>query len=195
MERVDLGPCQALHHKRDPDRCVVLLPGLFYPTRSPVLWFAREAANACGWSALEVLGEPGREPDPLGWERECADRALATLQSASTVVIGKSLASLLTGPMSERGLPAIWLTPLLNETAVIDALAGLARPTLLVGGTADPTWQRERVPANHSLQLVEIPHADHSLQIRGDLEASIEALGQLTGTITSWLAHELRSVG
>ncbi len=192
MERLDLGPCEALHHRRDPDRCVVLLPGLFYPTRSPVLWFAREAANASGWSALEVLGEPGREPDPLDWERECAERALAALQSASVVVIGKSLASLLTGAISDRGLPAIWLTPLLNETVVRDALVSVAPPTLLVGGTGDPTWQREGVPASPALEVLEIPHADHSLQVPGDLEASIDALRRVTNAISNWLAQERR---
>ncbi|HEY1520685.1 MAG TPA: hypothetical protein VGF91_29950 [Solirubrobacteraceae bacterium] len=47
MERVDLGPCQAIHHDGDPDRVAVLLPGQFYPTRAPALWFA-----------LEVPGDP-----------------------------------------------------------------------------------------------------------------------------------------
>ena len=43
----------------------MLLPGQFYPTRAPVLWFAREAVMAAGWSALEVLGEPGLYGDAL----------------------------------------------------------------------------------------------------------------------------------
>jgi hypothetical protein len=76
-----------------------------------------------GWSALEVLGEPGEHPDPLAWEQECAERVLATAGAARVLVIGKSLASLLAGPVSDRDLPAVWLTPLLTEPSVIEGLA------------------------------------------------------------------------
>ena len=64
QQRVELGPCGAIRHDGDATRCAVLLPGLFYPTRAPALWFAREAALARGWSALEVLGEPGEHGIP-----------------------------------------------------------------------------------------------------------------------------------
>jgi hypothetical protein len=74
MERIDLGPCRAIRHEGDDGRVAVLLPGQFYPTRAPALWFAREAAMARRWSALEVLGEPGEHEDPLTWERWCAER-------------------------------------------------------------------------------------------------------------------------
>ncbi len=76
QERIELGPGRAIRHAGDPDRCVVVLPGQFYPTRAPALWFAREAAMSQGWSALEVLGEPGEHDDPLEWERDCAHRAI-----------------------------------------------------------------------------------------------------------------------
>jgi hypothetical protein len=76
-ERVDLGPRTAIRHEGSPERYAVLVPGMVYPTRAPVLWFAREAAMALGYSALEVLGEPVEHADKLGWERDCAERAIA----------------------------------------------------------------------------------------------------------------------
>jgi hypothetical protein len=115
QERIDLGPERAIRHDGDPRRCAVLLPGLFYPTRAPALWFAREAVMSRGWSALEVLGEPGEHEDPLDWERECASRALEATGAERPLVIGKSLATLLAREIAERDLPAVWLTPLLNE--------------------------------------------------------------------------------
>src|SRR5436309_9259444 len=108
-ERIDLGPASGLRHEGDPERCAVLLPGMVYPTRAPVLWFAREAVMARGWSALEVLGEPGSHPEPLDWQRECAERALDGAGAEQVLVIGKSLATFLAGPVAERGLPAAWL--------------------------------------------------------------------------------------
>src|SRR5436190_23809171 len=114
-ERIDLGACTAIRHDGSPDRYAVLLPGMVYPTRAPVLWFAREAAMALGYSALEVLGEPVEQADKLGWERDCAERAIAEAGSARVVVIGKSLASLLAAEISARNLPAAWLTPPMTE--------------------------------------------------------------------------------
>jgi hypothetical protein len=189
-ERIDLGPCQAIRHDHDPGRMAILLPGQFYPTRAPVLWFAREAVTARGWSALEVLGEPGLHDDPLGWERECAEHALAAASEARVLIIGKSLASLLAAIAVERDLPAAWLTPLLTESAVTDPLADARRPTLLIGGTADSLWQAKAIPPNPALEVVEIQDADHAIQVPGDLSRSLQALRRVTDAVGT-LAHRL----
>ena len=104
MRRVDLGPCAGLLHENDPDRCVVVLPGMHYTTQAPLLWFAREVAAARGWSALEVLPEGD---DPSGWARDRARRALDRVQTDEVVVIGKSLASAAAGLVADRVLPAV----------------------------------------------------------------------------------------
>jgi pimeloyl-ACP methyl ester carboxylesterase len=159
----------------------VLLPGQFYPTSAPVLWFAREAVIAQGWSALEVLGQPGEHSDPLAWERDCAHSALAKAGGGRTLVIGKSLASLLAGDIGDRA--AAWLTPLLSEAAVTDALASTEQPTLLVGGTADRLWQRDAIPDNPALEVLELPGLDHALQRAGEPHASLDALRRLTDAV------------
>jgi len=189
VERIDLGPGQALRHERDSDRCVVLLPGRFYPTRAPALWFVREAAMASGWSALEVLGEPGEHDDLLDWERSRAQAAIEAAGTARVLVVGKSLASLLAGEIVERDVPAVWLTPLLNKADVIDGLARTRRPALLVGGDADPTWRPEAIPAERPIEVLELPGVDHSLQVPGDPAASLDALGRLTDAVARFLEH------
>jgi hypothetical protein len=186
MERVDLGACQAIRHDGDPGRMAVLLPGQFYPTRAPALWFAREAAMARGWSALEVLGEPGLHDDPLGWEQSCAERAIEAAGAARVLVIGKSLASLLAGAISDLVLPAVWLTPLMHEPSVIDGLARAARPNLLVGGSADPSWRVDALEAGDSIEVLELAGADHALEVPGDPVVSLAGLGQMTETIMAF---------
>lgn len=186
-ERIDLGPCAAIRHDGSPERYAVLLPGMMYPTRAPVLWFAREAAIALGYSALEVLGEPVEHADKLGWQRDCAERAVAEAGSTRVVVIGKSLASLLAAEISDRNLPAAWLTPPLTEPSMIDALSCVRSPTLLLGGTADAMWKADAVPDNPVLQVVELPGVDHALQVAGDPRASLDALRQMTEALTGWL--------
>jgi pimeloyl-ACP methyl ester carboxylesterase len=189
-ERVDLGSCTALRHVGDPERCVVLLPGQFYPTRAPVLWFAREAAMAGGWSTLEVLGEPGLYEDPLAWERDAAERAIEATSGARMLMIGKSLASLLAGMVSDHNLPAVWLTPLLTEPSVLDALARTRRPTLVAGGSADAVWRADAIPANTAIEVLELPGADHALQVPGDPSASLDALRRMTAAVGA-LAHRV----
>jgi len=140
-----------------------------------------------GWGALETLGLPAMYPDALGWERECAERALAVAGSDEVLVVGKSLASLLAGLVGERALPAVWLTPVLTEASVVEALARVEQPTLLIGGTADPLWKADAIPANPMIEVVELAGVDHALQAPGDLDASLDALRQMTERLRGWL--------
>ena len=187
-ERVDLGPCAGLRHDGDPARCTVLLPGMVYPTRAPVLWFARETALAHGWSALEVLGEPGDHGDPIEWQRAAAAAALAAAGSAQVLVIGKSLATLLAGHVSDLDLPAVWLTPALTEPAVGEGLARARRATVVMGGSADHFWRPEAIPSNPALEVVELPGLDHALQLPGDPLASVDALRQVMEAVQRMVA-------
>lgn len=169
----------------------MVLPGMVYPTRAPVLWFAREAVMAEGWSALEVLGEPGDHPDPVAWERDCAEHALAAAGAERVLVVGKSLASLLAGLVSDRGLPAVWLTPALTERSLVEALPLLSAPTLLLGGTADSMWNRDVIPDNPAIDVIELPGVDHALQVPGDPTASLDALRDMADGIRGWLRADV----
>jgi len=144
---------------------------------------------AHGWSALEVLGEPGAHPNPLAWERECAQRALRFGGDARTAVIGKSLASFLADLVNERRLPAVWLTPVLTNSTVVGALARADRPTLLVGGTADRLWDQTAIPNNKSLEVLELDGADHSLQVPSQPSRSLDALKQMTDSLGQFLTR------
>jgi hypothetical protein len=127
---------------------------------------------------------------PLGWERGCAERALEASGAERSLVIGKSIATLLARAVAERDLPAVWLTPLLNEAEVIDGLAGARHPTLLAGGDADPTWLIDPVPDNPAIELLELPGVDHAVQVPGDPRASVDALARLVDGIT-WFVQAL----
>lgn len=190
MRRVDLGPCPALLHEHDPDRCAVLLPGMQYTTQAPLLWFAREVATAQGWSALEVLDSLPDGAEPFGWARDRARRALDHVAGVGeVVVIGKSLASGAAGLVADRVLPAVWLTPLLNERRVADDISRAPRPALLVGGSEDPAWAPDVLPDSGLLQVVHLDGLDHSLQRPADPTASLDALRVVAGRVERFLAE------
>jgi len=189
VRRVDLGPCAGLLHENDPERCVVVLPGMRYSTQAPLLWFARSVARSRGWSALEVLDSLPEGEEPFAWARDRARRALDCVADAGeVVVIGKSLASGAAGIVADRLLPAIWLTPLLNEARVVDDLGRAARPALLIGGSADDAWVPDALPDHGLLEVVHLDGLDHSLERHGDPTASLEALRVVIARIDRFLA-------
>ena len=193
VRRVDLGPCAGLLHENDLDRCVVVLPGMQYSTQAPLLWFAREVAAARGWSALEVLDSLPEGAESFGWARDRARRALDRVaeDASEVVVVGKSLASAAAGLVADRGLPAVWLTPLLNERRVADDLSRAPRPALLVGGSADEAWAPDALADSGLLRIVQLDGLDHSLQRPGDPSASLDALRAVAERVDRFLG-ELR---
>jgi hypothetical protein len=174
-----------LKHDGDESRCAVILPGIRYFSQAPLLWFAREAVQAHGWSVIEVDERAPGDQEPFEWMRAQAERALEAAGSAEQLlVVGKSLGSsaapLVTGP-------AIWLTPLLDRREIVAALESAAAPTLLVGSPADPTWGDGRLPANPSLEVLELDGLDHALQVSGDPLASLDVLRRVTERVDAFL--------
>jgi hypothetical protein len=186
---IDLSPGEAILHDGDASRCVVLLPGVRYFSQAPLLWFAREAAQAAGWSVLELSERAPDDREPFDWMRERAASALAAAEAEAerVAVIGKSLGSAAAPLAAERGLPAVWLTPLLIRPDVVGALEATGAPTLLVGSSADSTWADGERPTNDALEIVELEGLDHSLQVPGDPERSLDVLRDVTQRVQAFL--------
>ena len=195
VSEVDIGPCSAMAFDQQAERWVILLPGAGYSTTAPLFWFAREAALARGRNVLAVIDRYDRDTDPLRWAE---DRAEASLQHVGdlpeTILVGKSITSLAALLAARRGLRAIWLTPLLGEGGtsvshtVADGLAAATASFLLIGGTADPAWDGVRARSFARGEVLEVPDADHSLQVHGDVRRSLTNLHQVTSAISDFLA-------
>jgi hypothetical protein len=170
-----------LQHEGDPSRCAVILPGVRYFSQAPLLWFAREVAQAHGWSVIEVDERAPEEKEPFGWMKGQARRALDLATSAEkVVVIGKSLGSA-AAPMVSG--PAIWLTPLLIRPEIVGSILGATAPTLLVGSPDDPTWDGGIKSDNPAIEVLERDGLDHSLQVSGDPLASLDVLRDVTAHV------------
>lgn len=173
-----------IRHEGDPDRCAVVLPGIRYFSQAPLLWFTREAAQAGGWSVVEVDERAPADDEPFGWMRGQAERAIAEAGGADTVVVvGKSLGTVAATLWSG---PAVWLTPLLDRAEIAEAVQATTSPTLLVGSPADPSWGDGSVPGNPTLEVLELPGLDHSLQVSGDPAASLDVLREVTAGVASF---------
>lgn len=160
---------------------VLMLPGLAYSCEMPLLARTTRALQSAGWMVLQAEWQLASLPeDP----RSFVERAAARLESAPrqpgpVMLVAKSLGTLTAHWSADRGLPAVWLTPVLKAaglnpmSAESEALAERIRtyPTanLVVGGTADPVWESGFVGTG---EVVEVAGADHALEVE-DRHASI----------------------
>ncbi|WP_223167204.1 hypothetical protein [Nonomuraea sp. SYSU D8015] len=168
-------------HEGASDRVAVILPGAGYLPARPLLHFARSVLARQGWSVQEIWWEAPATRDLevlTRWVTDQARRAVEAEKAERLLLVGKSLGSLAAPLAAERGLPAIWLTPLLHIDSVVDGLRRSQAPTLLIGGTADRAWAGDTVRTLGHPYL-EIPGADHGVET-DDPVASVQMLKEAT---------------
>jgi hypothetical protein len=188
VEDVDLGVCQARLYRGAPERVVVVLPGARYLPFAPLLWFAREIAQRHGWTVLEVWDEYRDGTEDWGrWVDERARAAFEHAGSARVALVTKSMSSRAVTIAADRSIAGVWLTPLLVEPEVAAGFARLEAPALLVGGSADESWDGE-LGRSLGKEVLEIDGADHRLQIPGDPLASVDALRRVVERMDAFVA-------
>lgn len=174
------------HWTGDPHRHIVLAPGRNYSPDAPLLWYARVAALNAGWSVTDLEWDAEQLAEkPVAHVNDVVTAALDAHPAGLTVVLAKSVGTMAVSAAADRGLPGVWLTPLLTSHHVRAQLPDLRGPQLHVGGTADGVWVRDNVPGHH--HVLELPGADHALQVPGDTTASLENLRAVTERVAAFL--------
>ncbi|MER7581750.1 alpha/beta hydrolase [Kitasatospora sp. NPDC097691] len=176
-----------------PDRVALVLPGVGYTPARPLLHFAGSVLQQQGWTVQEVWWQVPDEfrafepEDRITWVEREVTRAVDAEGGACRLLVGKSLASFAGGIAADRGLAAVWLTPVLTSEPVVRALRRTEAPTLLVGGSADPVWDR-RIAESSGHEVLEVPGAGHGLELPDDALGSIEVLRQVTARLDRFVA-------
>ncbi|MGN6332674.1 MAG: alpha/beta hydrolase [Motilibacteraceae bacterium] len=170
----------------------VLLPGKNYPSTMPLLTFAGRAARQHGWQvrAVSWTAPELHGPDAIAWVGEQLRQAVGP-HDGPVLVVGKSLGTCAAALAADRGYEAVWLTPLLHLPLVVDAMARHRGRQLLVGGSADPTWDLERARAV-SADVVELEGADHAMFV-DDAVRTAELHLEVTRAVDEWLTAAPRS--
>lgn len=166
-------------------RAAVLAPGGNYSPDGPLLMFGGQAAQRRGASL-----------HPVTWDLDAGDlhamvrahvsKALTELGGTAPVIFGKSLGSAAAPVAADRGLPAVWFTPLLTNPGVAAALRRTAAPFLLVGGTGDEWWDGD-IARSVTPYVTEIDGADHGMFVPGPLAASAAVLGEVATAVERFL--------
>jgi hypothetical protein len=145
----------------------LVAPGRAYPPSAPLLDLARRALLQHGFTVQELWwdattrGEEEAEP----WVRRHVEAAHAGEDADHVLLVGKSLGTHAASYAAERGLDAIWLTPLLTVPAQAEAIAANAGRQLLVGGLQDGLWDTQiaRELADAGCDVLEVADADHGM--------------------------------
>ncbi|MGW5670347.1 alpha/beta hydrolase [Micromonospora sp. NPDC003776] len=168
------------------DRRAVLVPGRGYDTRAPLFAYVGEALRRLGFDVHEVTWQVPRDLRADRTARWVAEQVTPVLDRGVDLLVGKSLGTFAAPLAADRGLRAVWLTPLLDLPEVVDALGRATAPCLLVGGTADSLWSGE-VARRLSPHVLEVPDADHSMLVPGPLARSAEVLGRVCTAVEEFV--------
>ncbi|GAB3654564.1 alpha/beta hydrolase [Glycomyces tarimensis] len=174
-------------------RQALLLPGRNYGVQGPLLMFAHVALQSRGAHTYPV---EWKHPERLTVDAQTmVDGVCEQVEGVLDLVhnddppllVGKSLGSAAAALAAHHGLPAIWLTPLLQDYPIVQALRRTTAPYLLIGGTADAAWNSalaRELPG----EVCEIPGADHGMFVPGrPLVASAHALADIVEAIETFI--------
>lgn len=102
------------------------------------------------------------------------------------LLIGKSLGTTAAALAAERGLPAVWLTPILTVPWVVAAVRPAIAPLLLVVGTGDAMWDGAAA-RRLSPYVLEVEDADHGVCVTGPVGARVAVLGRVVSVMDEFL--------
>jgi len=177
----------------------IMLPGLGYNTQRPLFHYA---TGMCLNHNIDVLHinyqftkneqfKKLSETDQDQWMYEdvkaVVDEVLKDTVYEQCFLVSKSIGTI---PMARewteknfiKNTIGVWLTPLIKDDNVYQALLNTDLPSLCVIGDHDHHFIKERIYSlknNELVSTVVIPKADHGLEIKGDILASIEAIKEV----------------
>lgn len=124
--------------------------------------------------------------DRIAWVERQVTQAIDAEEGACRLLVGKSLGSFASGIAADRNIAAAWLTPVLTIDHVARSLQRTQAPTLLIGGSADKLWD-PRIAAAMRHDVLEIPAADHALELADDPTGSVDVARQVVARLDRFI--------
>jgi hypothetical protein len=198
-------PVSMLEPAAPRDHLAIVFPGAGYTCDKPLLYYATSLFLDLGISILLVEQNYSKNAD---WLAASSDERNAWCESDSDAVfslvrswdrfrrytlLGKSFGTnavlhLLQSCSELAKAQAIWLTPsiALNWTKAKVA----TQRSLWIVGSSDPHYQRDKEHFNRVRgQTLVIEGADHSMEVEGSVERSIDIQKQIIEATRVWLAN------
>jgi hypothetical protein len=172
-------------------RTAVVLPGRNYGHAQAGLRLTELALEQAGLELVRVEWPvEGMPTEPEETAAAVAAIVEPLLDPAPSYVVAKSLGTLAAPLAADRGIAALWLTPLLQEPLCRDGILRNRAPQLLAGGAEDFAWDAAvaEQAAGRGASVLELARADHGFEVPGDAAASAETLVALIRGVQGFLA-------
>jgi alpha/beta superfamily hydrolase len=183
--------------EKEPCGLMVALPGNHYGMDGPLLYYPCKVLQDTGWDTLALTysyQSAGSEFSPESLPsavRECQDAIrliLSKREYEHIAVIGKSLGAFIIAQLCgiEETLEAarcLYITPPLGTPIFDQMVHENSQPAHIAIGTKDRFYNVQALASlqtKRSFGLTLIENADHSMDVAGDLMASIEAVRRVT---------------
>jgi predicted alpha/beta-hydrolase family hydrolase len=202
-------PNRLFWHTGGAATLAVIFPGLNYTCDMPLLYYPAQLFEQRGVDVLQVQAD---YTSPAFASISPAERMLRRVADAQAavqagcayreysqlVLVGKSigtvtLAALVSAaashPAQARAL-TVWITPLLKQPLLVEAVAHLQAPAWFACGTGDDTFDAaalQQLQRAAPVEAILIEGADHSLQIPDDIDASLAAMQRLIQGLAAFL--------
>jgi predicted alpha/beta-hydrolase family hydrolase len=200
--RNELVPNTLLWQERQARQVAIVLPGIGYTCHMPLLYYASQSLLTLGMDVLWVeynyirrddyRALSGTEQNQWFFEDVTAACRIALAQRSyrEITLVGKSMgtramAHLIATDARLTDCRDVWLTPVLRDATVREQIKSRPHP-LVVIGTADPYYDSAYLAglgATGASEVMVVDGADHSMEIKGDVESSLMILQKITRAI------------
>jgi len=191
----------------DAKGLLVTFPGGNYGMDGPMLYYPSELLGASGWDTLaltygfQLSMEPFSTDDIPDLLEECRAAVGVVLEGREYPrlgLIGKSLGAAVVALLCQTepylaGARAAYLTPPLGMPFFDPIFSQTDQPAWLAIGTQDRFYDPqalESLLAGRPFELTVIKGADHSMDVTGNLKASLEAVKMVVGEVLEFLQRD-----
>ena len=191
----------------DAKGLLVTFPGGNYGMDGPMLYYPSELLGAAGWDTLaltygfQLSMEPFSTDAISGLLEECRTAIGVVLEEREYLrlgLIGKSLGAAVVAFLCQKetylaGARAAFLTPPLGMPFFDPIFSQTDQPSYLAIGTQDRFYNPrllESLLAGRPFELTVVEGADHSMDVTGNLEASLEAVKMVVGEVLAFLLRD-----
>jgi predicted alpha/beta-fold hydrolase len=188
----------------DVNGLLMTFPGGNYGMDGPLLYYPSELLQAAGWDTLALTYSfqvemksisPDLFPDLM---EECRTSVATTLAKRAYPrfgLVGKSLGAAVVAYLCQTepslvDARAAYLTPPLGTPIFDPIFSQTKQSAYLAVGSDDRFYDPqvlEALRATHLFKMTVIQGADHSMDVPGDLDASLEAVKWVVGEIVEFM--------
>lgn len=169
-----------------PKGVIVVFPGAGYSHMGPCIYYPSTGLYENGYELLNIeydFRKNRLESNSQDSYAEYFDFLLSNIKnlnlSGEVIAFCKSIGTRIVGSKSNEIFDkVIWSTPSLKDDFVLQSIAELGKRSLVIIGTADPFYSKEKVDEliNSSVSALVIKDADHGLDIDSDLIRSLDEM-------------------